>query len=68
MATKKDIPPSRYQKVYVMDGVTYLPHYNAKWYVAPGYGKQNNRLYTASELELANAKAEHIMLWNRSEF
>jgi len=68
MAPKKDIPPSSNQKVYVLKGVTYVPHYSARGYVSPGYGKHHNKIYTSSELELAEATTQHTMLWNRSEF
>jgi hypothetical protein len=67
-AIKKDYPPSSNQKVYVLKGVTYVPHYSERGYVSPGFGRHNNQIISEFEMDLSEAKPQHIMLWNRTKF
>jgi len=67
-ATKKDIPPSSNQKVYVLKGVTYVPHYSARGYVSPGFGRHHHQIISEFEMDLSEAKPQHTMLWNRNKF
>ena len=55
------------KQVFVLNGITYLPHYNIRsQFVSPGYGQSNNNLYTKRELMDAGAKSKTEMLWERS--
>lgn len=54
-------------RVFVLDGITYLPHYSdANRYVGPGYGRNNTVTYNALELVVLGAKPEVMPLWPRS--
>ena len=55
-------------RVFVLDGITYVPHYqNRQLYVAPGASKEHCVTYTADELARAGARPEFLMLWPRPE-
>ena len=55
------------KQVFVLHGITYLPHYNKRsQFVSPGYGASNYNLYTKKELIDAGAKPKTEMLWERS--
>ncbi len=59
--------------VYVLDGITYLPHYRVQdmyvsLYVSPGYGNAgygHQNLFTAAELMRAGATKSSRALWTR---
>lgn len=57
-----------YQTVtYKLQDVYYLPHYVIKnFYVSPGYGFHNEKLYTEKELRDMGAEREVLPLWKRS--
>lgn len=60
------LPPVMQQRAYLLDGVTYLPHYQEPGlFVGPGYGKHNRRRYTASSLRALGAEPTVMMLWER---
>ena len=60
------LPPVVQQRAYLLDGVTFLPHYQEPGlYVGPGYGKHNHRKYTAFELTMLGAEPIVLMLWER---
>lgn len=51
---------------YVLNGITYVPHYrNDSVYVGPGYGKYNFDTYSYKELLLKGAKEKAEALWIR---
>jgi len=55
-------------KVFVKNGITYVPHFrNSDVYVGPGYGSHNKNLYSESDLLSCGAKPEISMLWSRSQ-
>jgi hypothetical protein len=55
------------KQVFVLHGITYLPHYNIRsQYVSPGYGKSHYNLYTKRELMDAGAQSKTEMLWERA--
>lgn len=53
--------------VYVLNGITYLPHYlTPSMYVSPGYHWfRNPKMYTANELRTNGASEQKMMLWPR---
>jgi hypothetical protein len=69
---------------YVLNGITYVPHYNKDCYVSPGYAEHatgmvdsqgnkfyapdTNKEYSAHELEKAGATKTAMLLWTRSKF
>lgn len=56
------------EKVYVVNGVPYLPHYrNKDVFVGPGYGKHNFIRYTAADLLVAGGKPQTLALWARGD-
>ena len=61
--------PTEEATIYVLDGITYLPHYRvAGMFVSPGYGNAgygHQTMYTASELIRAGASQELRHLWIR---
>lgn len=64
----KDELEKRHYMVYVIDGVTYLPHYrNANRYVAPGWSR-HPKTYEPAMLFAMGAKTRMEYLWKRAEF
>lgn len=62
------LPPVMQQRAYLLDGVTFLPHYQEPGlFVGPGYGKHNRRRYTASSLRALGAEPTVMMLWERTQ-
>ena len=60
------LPPVVQQRAYLLNGVTFLPHYQEPGlYVGPGYGKHNHRKYPAFELTMLGAEPIVLMLWER---
>ena len=61
--------PVENTEVYVLDGITYLPHYRVQdMYVSPGYGNAgygHQNLFTAAELMRAGAAQSKRSLWAR---
>ena len=56
-------------KVYKLDQVIYVPHYqDGSVYVRPGYGRVHRDVYTEKELIDAGAKPSNLMLWPRSKY
>lgn len=53
------------QTVYVLNGITYVPHYSKDCFVGPGYGQSHRRHVYEATLDLFNAKPEVLMLWER---
>jgi hypothetical protein len=62
----KNLEPTYPQVTYVLDGITYLPHYTRQKYVGPGFDK-TLKAYKEEELLAAGAvlKTEH--LWKRPD-
>lgn len=55
-----------YQTVYVLDGITYLPHYTDEGcFVGPGFGRENHNVHTAQGLLRKGAKEETAYLLER---
>ena len=60
------LPPVVQQRAYLLDGVTFLPHYQEPGlYVGPGYGKHNYTKHTAFGLAMFGAEPIVLMLWER---
>lgn len=56
------------QTVYVLRGITYVPHYrNSDIFVGPGYPVHNKTRYSAVELELFGATPRMDHLWKRGQ-
>ena len=68
---------------YVLNGITYVPHYTKDCYVSPGYAEYSgmqdshgnrfyapdpNKEYNAHDLEKAGATKTAMVLWTRSKF
>jgi hypothetical protein len=68
---------------YVLNGITYVPHYTKDCYVSPGYAIDSglkmasgdkyytpdpNKEYSALDLEKAGATKTAMLLWTRSKF
>jgi hypothetical protein len=54
------------QTVYVLRGITYVPHYrNKDIFVGPGYPRHNMTLYTAADLLALGAVESVDFLWSR---
>ena len=54
------------QKVFVLNGITYVPHYIKRdAYVGPGFGRQHSNTYRASTLMALGATSEMQPLWPR---
>jgi len=57
------------QTVYVLDGVTYVPHYRSpSVFVGPGYPRFTTQRYSAEELRDAGAQKGDLPLWKRSDY
>ena len=53
---------------YVVDDVTYVPHYiNDQFFVGPGFPRFQTKLYSADDLLRAGAKPKWLMLWPRTK-
>ena len=66
MATKKStIPPQTRvsRQVYVLNGITYVPHYSKDCFVGPGYGLNHKQHIYESTLRLRNAEPKMMLLW-----
>lgn len=61
-------------KVYIIDDITYVPHYRDRTlFVGPGYpmgpgNPKTDHCYTAAQLEAAGAMPGELMLWPRPQF
>ena len=54
------------QTVYVLNGITLLPHYTLPCYVTPGFTKDTPmKLWTVNELLDAGAVKSSAFLWPR---
>jgi hypothetical protein len=63
-----DHAPTVNTTTYVINNVTYVPHFrNVNVFVGPGYPRSNRRLYTSDELLAAGATAVPKFLWSRGE-
>jgi hypothetical protein len=64
METKDNYSASAaFATTYLLNGITYLPHYQRFVYVAPGHIETKSREYTAHELLLAGAVMVREFLW-----
>lgn len=54
--------------VFVINDVTFVPHYTAASFVGPGFGRYNRTLYTAKQLRAAGAIEGSRPLWPRYKF
>jgi len=61
--TKMDIIANT---AYVLNGITYLPHYSEISYVRPGYGQTHYDTYSEKELIALGAKPVSEALWPRA--
>jgi hypothetical protein len=52
-------------KAYLINGITYVPHYSKALYVGPGHD-QFLKTYTEDELVAAGAEPVREMLWYRN--
>jgi hypothetical protein len=57
--------PAFAQKCYVLNGITYVPHYSKDCFVGPGYGQSHRRHVYEATLQLFNAVPQMLMLWER---
>lgn len=56
------------QRVWVLKGITYVPHYrNSKLFVGPGYPRYNKSVYTEEFLLMQDAESATIPLWGRPD-
>jgi hypothetical protein len=63
-----DKAPTVVTTAYVLNGISYLPHFrNKNLFVKPGYPRFNNSLFTKDELVNAGAKSADKFLWPRGE-
>ena len=54
------------QTVYVLNGITLLPHYTLPCFVAPGFTKDTpTKLWTANQLLDEGAEKSTAFLWPR---
>jgi len=63
MESRDYIVPTAATTTYLLNGITYLPHYQRAAYVAPGHVEKKSREYTAAELLKAGAVATREFLW-----
>jgi hypothetical protein len=62
----KDKAELHIQTVFILDKITYLPHYrNNNVFVGPGYPKHNKFRYSAHDLLQAGALKSLYPLWSR---
>lgn len=54
-------------RCYRVGEVLYVPHYNERYFVGPGYSVYIPRIYTNLELIAAGGKMEIHLLWKRKE-
>jgi hypothetical protein len=63
-----------YQKVYLLKGVTYVPHYVKDVFVGPGWSHKTGsgdsityhpNIYTEQHLIAAGAQQSEMFLWER---
>lgn len=53
-------------KVYVLNGVTYVPHYlNDQFFVGPGYPRFHTNTWSEEQMMHAGAKEQWLVLWPR---
>ena len=54
------------QTVYILNGITLLPHYTLPCFVTPGFTKTTPmKLWTVQELEAQGATKSSAFLWPR---
>ena len=57
------------QTVYVLNGITYVPHYrNPSVFVGPGYPRFTRQRYSDTDLRNAGAQQGSFPLWKRSDY
>ena len=59
----KDLEPRYMQKVYELNGVMLVPHYQYNLFVGPGYGFKTVKTFSEEELIERGAKATMYPLW-----
>ena len=59
----KDLEPRYMQKVYELNGVMLVPHYQYDLFVGPGYGIKTVKTFTEEELIERGAKFMMYPLW-----
>jgi hypothetical protein len=62
---KKDAAPTETQTVYIKNDIMYVPAYDGKGWVGPGYFHENNKVYTADDFAAQNALMSSYPLWPR---
>ncbi len=66
MSFREKVRPTEEVRVYVLDGITHVPHYtHIGEYVCPGYGRHHFKTLTAAMLMVLGAKQEYRFLWPR---
>lgn len=64
--TERVLVETTLQKVYVLKGITHLPHYERRnAYVSPGYGRKHRETLTSEQLVARGATPEMMPLWSR---
>lgn len=65
--TEKIIAPTEETAVYILEGITYLPHYrNKSVFVGPGYPRESTARFSVIELLERGAEKQYMNLWPRS--
>ena len=59
----KDLEPRYMQKVYELNGVMIVPHYQYNLFVGPGYGFKTVKTFSEEELIERGAKMTMYPLW-----
>jgi len=63
---KNDNIDKKEQTVYILNGITLLPHFNLPYYVAPGFTKDTpTKLWTVNQLLDEGAEQSTAFLWPR---
>lgn len=64
--TEKVLAETTLQKVYVLKGITHVPHYEKRnAYVSPGYGRKHREVLTSEQLVARGATPKMMPLWSR---
>jgi hypothetical protein len=53
---------------YILRGIVYLPHYNERLFVSPGYGLTHWNTYQGIELKAMGGQMVKLSLFKRSAF
>ena len=62
---KKDAAPTETHTVYIKNDIMYIPLYNGKGWVGPGYFYENNKIYTEEDFVAQKALKSSYPLWPR---